>query len=815
MDALVNDFRYALRSLRRTPGFTITATLTLAIGIGANTAIFSMMDHVMLRPLAYQDPDRLYVIHENVPRFAHISPTLPVSANHFLEWQRHTNAFEEMALIGRTSLNLTGAGEPEQLQGARASAALFPMLGIRPQLGRVFLTEEDAIGRDRVVILDDALWRRRFGADAGIVGRTIALSGNSYTVIGVLPSDFRFPKIADLFGMTVYEGRPQFWKPLAMTKDEATQAETFDFISIARLKETSSRAAALDQLNHVQASVSKWFAGSDLRAVMTPLDEQITGRSKAGLQMLLAAVGAVLLIGCVNITNLMLARSTQRRREIAVRSAIGASSTRLLRQALAESTMLAVVGTLGGLVLAHVVLQTVLAYAPIDLPRMDEVRLDGRIFAFMAVLGAFTSLACGLLPAWHFANADPQDAMKSHSRTSTSGHAAGRLRSSLVASEVALSAICLVAAGLLLHSFVKIMRVDPGFTSERVVTVDVALPAVRYPAPKRVEFYRTLLSEVSALPGVVSAGITNKLPVAGRGTAATALIHIEGATAPIIERPIADVRNVNPEFFSTMGIGLRAGSILSASDRDGTTAVISQSLADRAWPNQQPLGKRFHIGSPQSSPLYEVVGVVGDVRHTSLIGNQHNLGVYIPYWRRAFSEISLAVKTTDDPAATYAIVRQTIRRLDSELPIAAMRTMDDVVLESVAPRQFQMRLVLVFGIIALFLAGLGVYGVVSYSVAQRTSELGLRMALGATPRVVAGSVLRHAMLPVALGLCVGLVAAIAGGRVVRAMLFEVNPVDPITLSLVTVVLLIVGLFACYLPARRAMRVDPLTALRTE
>ena len=814
MDALVNDLRYALRSLLRTPGFTTAAVLTLAIGIGANTAIFSIVDHVILRPLTYEDPDRLYVVHETVPRFAHISPTLPVSANHFLEWQRSTDAFEEMALIGSASLNLTGAGEPEQLLAARASASLFPMFGIRPQLGRLFLPEEDAIGRDRVVVLDDALWRRRFGGDPGIVGRTITLSGNPFTVVGILPADFRFPKIADLFGMTIYDGRPQIWKPLAMTKEEATLAENFSLVCIVRVKDTSSPTAALDQLNRVQANVSKWFAGSDLRALMTPLDEQITGRSKTGLQLLLAAVAAVLLIGCVNITNLLLTRSMQRRREIAVRSAIGASSARLLRQALAESAVLSAIGTIAGLALAHLTLQAVLAYTPIDLPRMDEVGLDGRVFAFAAMLAALTSLACGLLPAWHFAKADPQDAMKSASRTSTSDGAAHRLRSALVVCEVALSAICLVAAGLLLHSFVKLMRVDPGFTSERIVTVDVALPGVRYPAQKRAEFYRTLLSEVSAIPGVVSAGITNRLPVAGRGVAATALIHIEGATAPIVERPIADVRNVNPEFFSAMGIALRDGAFLSESDRDGTTAVISQSLAERAWPNQQPLGKRFHIGDLQS-PLYEVVGVVGDVRSTSLSGNVQSPGVYIPYWGRAFSEVSLAVKTADDPAATYALVRQTIRRLDAELPIPAMRTMDDVVMESVAPRQFQMRLVLMFGIVALLLAGLGVYGVVSYSVAQRTGEIGLRMALGADPGTVSRGVLRQAMLPVAVGLAVGLVAAIGAGRAVRAMLFDVSPMDPATLLSVTIILLTAGVAACVLPARRAMRVDPLVALRTE
>ena len=814
MDALFNDLRYAVRSLRRTPGFTIAAVLTLAIGIGANTAIFSIVDHVILRPLAYEDPDRLYVVHEVVPRLAHIAPAIPVSANHFLEWKRGTNAFESMALLGDISLNLTGVGEPEQFVGARVSADLFPMLGVRAQLGRVFLPEEDEVGRDRVVMLDDALWRRRFGADRGIIDRAITLNGQPYIVIGVLPPDFRFPKIADLFAMTVYLGRPEIWKPLALTKDEATQSENFNFSSVVRVKASSSHAAATEQINRVQGTIAKQMSGfGELRALMVPLDEQITGRSKAGLQILLGAVAAVLLIGCVNITNLLLARSTQRRREIAVRSAIGASSTRLLRQALAESTTLAAVGTVVGLLLAHLVLQAVLAYAPIDLPRMDEVRLDGPVFWFMAVLAVLTSLACGLVPAWYFAKADPQEAMKSISRTSTSGHAAGRLRSVLVASEVALSAVCLVAAGLLLHSFVKLMSIDPGFKTERVVTVDLSLPAIRYPSPpKRVEFYRTLLTEISALPGVVSAGITNGLPVTSSG--GNSAIFVEGVTLPLFERPLADIRNVNPDFFQTMGITLRSGALLSEADRDGRTAVISASLAERAWPNDQPLGKRFQIGSPQS-PVYEVVGVVGDVRGASLSGSLQFPTVYVPYWRRAFSEISLAVKTTDDPSATYELVRQTIRRLDSELPIPAMRTMDDVVMASVAPRQFQLRLVLSFGIVALLLAGLGVYGVVSYSVAQRTSELGLRIALGATPRTVARSVIRHAMLPVALGLCGGLVAAIAAGRVVRAMLFEVNPADPITLLSVAIVLFTVGMLACYLPARRAMRVDPLTALRAE
>ena len=427
----------------------------------------------------------------------------------------------------------------------------------------------------------------------------------------------------------------------------------------------------LDQLNRVQATVSKQFAGSELRAVMTAARRADHGtlevRTAASARRL---CGVVLLIGCVNITNLLLARSTQRRREIAVRSAIGASSARLLRQALVESTTLAAIGTVAGLALAHAVLQAVLAYAPIDLPRMDEVRLDGRIFAFMALLAAFTSLACGLLPAWHFAKADPQDAMKSVSRNATSGRAAGRLRSVLVASEVALSAICLVAAGLLLHSFVRLMRVDPGFTQRARRHGGSGAAGVRYPKPpKRVEFYRTLLSEVSALPGVVSAGITNGLPVTAHG--GNSMIHAEGVTAS--DRSSARSRTSGTSILISFRRWASACAPASFLVRVGSRRTHCGDFHSRSPSAHGPASSRSANGStsasPRSSPLYEVVGVVGDVRGTSLSGNLQFPTVYVPYWRRAFSEVSIAVKTTGDPAATYALVRQTIRRLDSELPI--------------------------------------------------------------------------------------------------------------------------------------------------
>ena len=498
---------------------------------------------------------------------------------------------------------------------------------------------------------------------------------------------------------------------------------------------------------------------------------------------------------------------------MAVRSAIGASSKRLLRQSLAETSVLCLLGGLAALAIAHGVLQGVLAYAPVDFPRMDEVRLDTRLFGFTLVLSLLTSLACGVLPAWQLAKADPLEAMKAAARTTTSGRATGRLRSMLVTAEVALSAICLVAAGLLLHSFVKLLNVDPGFRSERVIALDLTLPAARYPTgPKRGAFHRAVLDAVAPIPGVTSAGTTNGLPMTARG--GNSAILVEGVTAQLFERPLADIRGVNPDFFRTMSIPLRSGVLFSESDGDRLTAVISASLAERAWSGQDPIGKKFGFGAPQA-PLYEVVGVVGDVRGAMLSGSQQFPNVYVPYWRRAFNEFTLVVKTTDDVAATYALVRQAIRRLDSELPIPAMRTMDDVVMASIAPRQFQMRLVLSFGIVALLLASLGIYAVVSHSVAQRTSEIGIRLAIGAAPQRIAGAVLRHAMLPVVTGMAAALFIVAAGGRALQAMLFGVTPTDAMTLVSVTALLMSVGLAASYFPARRAMRVDPMVALRTE
>ena len=812
-DTAVGDLRFALRMLRKNLGFSAIAIATLALGIGANTAVFSVVDSVILRPLAYREADRLFVIHEVVPKFSHIAPLIPVNAMHFLEWRKSMQSFNQLALISGVTFNLTGSGEPERIPAARVTPSLFPMLGVQAQLGRTFLEAEDQPGRDRVVLLSDELWRRRFAADPGVVGRKIMLDGRPYEIAGVLPASFHFPKLNQLFAMTVAEERPQLWKPFGLRDDELQPIGDFNFSCIARLKPGISPARTLSELNVVQARIASQFPEKvELRAALVPLQDQITGRSRTGLELMLAAVAAVLLIACVNIANLLLARATGRRREIAIRSALGAGSGRLVRQALAESLLLSGIGGVFGMAIAYAAIRLILARAPVDLPRMDEVHPDVRLLLFTVAISALAGVLFGILPAWRFARTDPQEAMRAGSRGNTAGRRSGGLRSLLVGLEVGLSAMCLIAGGLLLHSFVKLIRVDRGFEAERIVTVALNLPGSRYPnLEKRAAFVQSLLERVKSLPGVTAAGISNMLPLAGEGH--NNLLSVEGRNAPMMDRPIADIRYVNPEYFRAMGIPLRAGRIFSEADRERKLALVSALTAARLWPGEDPIGKRFRQGGDES-PLLEVVGVVGDVRGVSL-NKAPSLTVYMPYWQTFFGGASLAVRTAMDPRAASSAIRTAIRQIDPELPIPAFRTMEDIVAESVAQRRFQMNLVLLFAAAAMLLASLGIYGVVSHSVAQRTNEMGVRMALGARPAAIRRMVLRQSLLPVAFGLAAGVSASMALGRLLGSLLFGVSARDPITVLGVVALLSAVAAAATLIPAHRATHVDPVTALRWE
>jgi predicted permease len=813
LSGFVSDLGVAARALRRHPALGGTAVATLALAIGANTAIFSVVDAVLLRPLTYPRADRLVSVHESVDELRHVSPLIPVNATHFETWRRETRSFEQMALVGGVRFNLTGLGEPRRVPGARVSPGLFRMLGVKTALGRTFTPDEDRPGRDRVVVVDHGFWVRELGADPGAVGRRLLLDGTSYEIVGVLPPDFSFPKLSDLYAMTISEERPEIWKPFALADEERGSAGDFNYVCIARLRDGVTAAQALSELEGVQARLAeKAPVEVHLHAALVPLQEQITGRARVGLQLLLAAVGVVLLIGCVNIANLLLARAHERRRETAIRSAMGASRRHLVRQALAESLLLSALGGALGVALAWWTLPVILARAPVDLPRLGEVRLDVRVLLFTAFVSGLAGLLCGTLPAWRLSRADPQEALKAGARGTTAGAGSARLRALLVAAETALGALCLISGGLLLHSFLKLMSVDRGFEMQHLVTVDLSLPDSRYPdLAARAAFVRSLLVRTAAAPGVVSAGISNRLPLSGEG--ANNLVNPEGRDVPLLQRPLADLRRVSPDYFRTLGIPLRRGRVFDLADRDRRLALVSAITAQRLWPGEDAVGKRLRIGD-DDSPLVEILGVVGDVRGVSL-SRPPSLTVYVPYWQRDWSALSLVVKTAGDPRSAAGAVRSVVRQLDPDLPVPSPRTMTAVVSDSVAQRRFQMDLVLLFAAVATLLASLGIYGVVAYSVGQRTNEMGIRLALGAPTGQIARMVLSQGLRPVAAGLTVGVVASLALGRVLGSLLFGVGAGDPLTIVGVVAVVGGVALLATWLPARRATRIDPVAALRYE
>ncbi len=807
------DLLVAWRAMRRNPGFSIVAIATLAFTIGANTAIFTVVDAILLRPLGYGDESRLFVVHEVVPKFALLAPLVPVNAMHFLAWRKNVNAFEQVGMVGGISRNLTGLGEPQRLAGARVSPALFPMLGARTQLGRAFLEEEDQPGRDNVVLLTDKLWRSRFAADRNIVGRKILLDAQPFEVVGVLSPSFHFPRLNQLYAMKVTEDQPEFWKPFAIKPDELEPLGDFNYICIARVRPGVTREQALAQLDAAQAELARQAPEKiELHAAMVPLQEQITSRSRRGLELMLLAVATVLMIGCVNIANLLLGRATSRKQELAIRSALGAGVRKLLQQMLAESFLLAAIGGALGVAVAYAGLRLILARAPLDLPRLDEIHLDGRVLVFTVAISTFAGLICGIIPAWRFARSQPLLAMKSGSRT-TEGRSAGRLRTVLIGVEVGLSTLCLIAGGLLLRSLVNLFEVDKGFAAEKVLTVDLSLPETRYREHSdRNRFMKSLLDSVQAVPGVVSAGISNMLPLSGEG--GNNLISLEGTTVPFPERPLADIRGVNPEYFQTLGIPLREGRIFAESDGEHKLTEVSALAAERLWPGENPLGKRFKIGDPDG-PFFEVAGVVGDVRGVGL-DRAPSFTIYVPYWqRRTYNGPSLAVKTAVDPLSVSSAVRNIIRQIDSELPVPRFETMQQVVDDSVAQRRFQMNLLLVFALTALLLASLGIYGVVSYSVTLRTNEMGVRMAIGARASDILKMILRQAMTPIAIGACAGLVVALIVGRLFSGLLYGVAPADAVTIGSVLLILGAVGTIASLIPALRASRVNPVTALRYE
>ncbi len=806
---LVADLRLALRSLRREPGIALLAILMLGLGLGATTAVFSLVNGVLLNPLPYPQPDQLITIREVIPRIADLYPSLPVNARHFVEWRKDCQAFGGMSAFEAATLNLTGSGEPERLDVARVSPNLFRVLAVRPVLGRDFRDDEESESATPVVILTDGLWRRRFHADPSLLGRTMALDGRSYTVIGILAPDFRFPD-RNLFGLgESVAPRTELFTIKKFDKEELAEIlGRHNYGVVARVRPGVSREQAVSQLEAVQARMET-LAGEQvgLRAIVRPLLDSVVGKARAGLLVLMGAIAALLLIVCVNLANLLLARAERRSREISIRAALGAGRAALIRHALSESALLALGGGVLSLAVAAAGIQLFRAYGPRDIPRLDEVSLDARVLVFSGALMGLTALSFGLLPAWRAGRADPQDTLRSMARGATASRAGVRLRSGLVTCEVGLSALLLLLAGLLSNSLFRLLHADQGFSAPTVLAVDIGLSRDKYQDPNlRDSFYRRLFETLASEPGVESASIISALPLRGE-TWVDGVSAVASRRSPEVQ---VNVRFIGANYFRTMGIPLVAGRSFNDNDRGRQVSVISRRLAAALWPGQEAVGRRFTRGNNQ---WFDVIGVAGDVRAEAHLAPVAMM--YRPYWDWMPFRTVLVARATASPLSIAGAVRVAIHSADPDVPVPRMRTMSEVLAESVASRRFQMLLAMVFAAIALIVAGLGIYAVVSYSVARRTAELGIRTALGARVPDLYLLILRQGMTPVVMGLAFAVAAALAFGRFLASMLYEIGGRDPLTLVVVVAALALVALAACVVPARGAARLDPLTALRHE
>ena len=804
MSNALKDLRHGLRLLLRSPGFTLIAVAALAIGIGANTAIFSVVHALLLKKLPYRDPERLAVIWEhNLPRDRKNNVGSP---GNFIHWREMQRTFEDLAAVSMTfSSTLTGDGDPEQVPIQLVSAAFFPLLGVDPQMGRPFTADEDRPD-SQVVVISDRIWRRRFNGDPAILKRPITINGTSTTVVGVMPPGFfHLDKKVDM------------WLPIAFTAQHRTPRGRW-MVTLGKVKPGVSWTQAQTDMARVHTELVRLFPdfNTGWTARVVPLQQQLTGEVRPALFVLVAAVSFVLLIACANVANLLLARATARQRELAVRAALGAGRARLVRQLLAESLLLALVGGATGLGLAWwgvTLLRSVVADR-LPVQRLETVTIDGWVLLFTLAASLVSSVVFGLIPALTASSGALTTALKEGGR-SVSGARGNRARRAFVVVEVALALILLAGAGLLVRSFISVLNVDSGFDPNRTVTMTVSLPGSRYGQPlQRVQFFQRLFARIDALPGVEAAGATSFLPMAGLG-AATAYDVIGQPKQPAGQDHVADVRVVTNQYFKAMAIPLLRGRLFNEWDKADASGriIINEAMARRHWPGQDPIGKRVHVywNDPQDD---QIVGVVGDVR-TQGPEVEPRAMTYWPYARFSYPGMTIAIRTTIDAQAAARAAVGLVHEQDPSLAVSDIRTMEAVVSESVAQRRLTMQMIGILALAALVLAAVGIYGVIAYTVTQRTQEIGIRMALGARRGNVLGMVVGEAMLLTVIGLTVGLVGALALTRLMKDLLFDVRPGDPVTFVAVATTLALVALAASYLPGRRATLVDPAIALRAE
>jgi len=803
MRTFLQDLRYGARMLVKQPGFTLIALLTLSMGIGANTAIFSVVNSLLLRPLPYSESEQLtWVWMDNRPEGIREDIT---SWPNFEDWRAQNQSFQAMAGVRDRRFNLTGAGEPEELYGANVSPNFFELMRVSPARGRGFNADEEHEGRDQVVVIGHGLWQRRFGGDANIVGQTLSLSGQPHTIIGVMPPGFQFPN------------KTEVWKPLAPDAQTRRARGSFWLPVIGRLKPGVTRAQAQTDMAGIAQRLEQQYpntnTGFGVNVVL--MHEQLVGKMRTALWVLLGAVGCVLLIACANVANLLLARAATRQKEVAIRAALGASRGRVVRQLLTESVLLAAAGGVLGLLLARWGLDALVAFAPSDLPRAESISIDRRVLFFTLGLSLLTGLVFGLAPALQSSKLGLGEVLKEGGRSSGGG---GRhTRSVLVVAEIALALVLLVGAGLLLKSSWRLQQVNPGFNPERVLKVRLSLPPSKYPEGANVvAFYQQLLERLRALPGVKAAGATSSVLLYKVHNSAG--ISIEGRPAPSGgSRPELPLDSVSPSYFQVLGMQLIQGRNFTEQDkRDGLpVAIVNETMARRFWPDEDPIGKRFTFGyaGPQARWL-TVVGVVRDSRRQGLDA-PIRIESFLPYAQRPLRAMEVVLRTTDDPLTMARTVRSAVWSLDGDLPVSEIQTVEQMVGASVAPRRFNLLLLGLFALVAVLLAAVGIYGVMSYSVTQRAHEIGIRMALGAQTRAVLSLVIGQGMRLALLGVGIGLAVAVGLTRLMAGLLFGVSATDPMTFGAIALLLVGIALLACYLPARRATKVDPMIALRCE
>jgi putative ABC transport system permease protein len=808
MDTLAQDIRYGLRRLAKAPGFTAIALVTLALGIGANTAIFTVVNGVLFRPLPYADPDRLVGVYQ-----VSEGNTAPFSPPNFLDVQARTRTLSSIEAVSGSTLNLTGRGDALRLEGAQISAGFFDLLGAHPLLGRVFTARDNQLGQHQVVILSYALWRDRFGRDAQVIGQPILLNGDPFLVVGVMPESFSFD----------YPEKAAMWIPFEYSEPFRTTNRAAWYLRVfGRLAPGISPEAATREIAGLGQQLEREYPNENTHVGMTidPLRTHMVKGVRTALLILLGAVGFVLLIACANVANLFLARAVQREGEMAVRAALGASRARMVRQLLTESLLLAIAGGALGLMLAVWGTDLLMRLKPRGIPRLSDVQIDGSVLAFTALLALATGIIFGCMPAWHATRTDLAGTLKDSARGTVGAAGMHRLRGMLVVVEMALAVLLLTGAGLLIRSFVRLQGVDPGFRPENVLTAQLSLPDRKYDTDeKRAALVDTLIARLAGTTGVRHASVISHRPM--NGNSFNINFNVSGRPkAKPGEEPSLEIRVVTTDYFTAMGVPLRRGRLFTRADSAGAQQVvlISESAARKHFAHEDPIGRTIQLGwgRGKGKPNVggQVIGIVGDVKESGL-DEPGEPELYVPYDQVPIGSMTLVVRTDVPPMALAGALQQYVHQADADLAVSHLQTLDDVLIESVSQSRFYMLLLGTFATVALLLAAIGIFGVMSNAVAHRTREIGIRLALGANAAQVRALVLRQALLLALLGIVIGLAASLQLTTVLATLLFELTPTDPITLVSVAVVLLGVALLASYLPAWRASRVDPLVALKAE